>query len=214
MNQYIDTAVREESLRHAARDLRSQFCYLGRIRWTRKKLKIARKMRPTFGPQSPTPDGDWSVSLEDCLLNERRDEQVPGGLLVMVEDALHYAGLAMQPDLNGVQVCALVERHAWQIAEKFPAVEDLVELMITQAAYIAQAISRRYPEVEFEPMTRPMPATEIVKQLAVRGTATTVDAVRGWARSGHISYMDLPNGRHGYLLAECLAYIRGIEKRV
>lgn len=214
MSNYIDLAVREESLRHSARDLRNQFCYLGRIRWTRKKIKLARKMRPAFGPQSPTPDGDWSVSLEDCLLNERRDEQVPGGLLVMVEDALQYAGLAMQADLNGVQACELVERHAWQIAEKFPAVDDLVELMIAQTAYVARAISKRYPEVELEPMTRPMTATEIVKQLAVRGTATTVDTVRGWARSGHISVTDLPNGRHGYLLAECLTHIREIEKRV
>lgn len=210
MSTYIDLAVREESLRHAARDLRNQFCYLGRIRWTRKKIKLARKMRPAFGPQSPTPDGDWSVSLEDCLLNERRDEQVPGGLLVMVEDALQYVGLAMQADLNGVQACELVERHAWQIVEKFPAVDDLVELMLAQTAYVARAISKRYPEVEFEPMTRPMTATEIVKQLAVRGTATTVDTVRGWARRGHISVTDLPNGRNGYRLDECLLHVAKI----
>lgn len=207
---FVDTSAQEQSLRQAAQGLRHQIHALHEIRWYRKRTKLARKMAPTFGPQSPTPDGDWSLNLEDCMLNERRDEQIPGGLRIMVEDALQHAG--HQPPLQPTATlcCDLVEQHAWDIAEKFPPVDDLIELLQTQAAYISQAISKRYPDTKETPLTRRLTATDIVQQLAIKGTATTVAAVRGWARRGHITAKPLPNGRNGYRLDECLLHVAKI----
>lgn len=211
MSNYIDLSVREQSLRAAARDLRAQFQQLRTIRWTKPKIRLARKMRPTFGPQSPTPDNDWSLNIEDCMINERRDEHIPGGLAVMVADALEHAGHQPPLEPTGIKLCGLVEQFAWDIAERFPPVDDLTDLMIEQTAYIATAIKRRYPDNERTTMTKPLPASEIVRQLAIRGTATTIDTVRGWARHGHITSTELPNGRHGYQLAECLNHIRQVQ---
>lgn len=212
MNDFIETSVREQTLRAAATDLRTQFQQLQTIRWTKPKIKLARKMRPTFGPQSPTPDNDWSLNLEDCLVHERLDEQIPGGLAVMVDDAISYTGATMPPEPTGIVLCDLVDRHAWAIAEHFPPVDDLIELMQTQAAYLSKAISKRFPDTKETTMTRRMTATDIVKQLAVKGTATTVGAVRGWARRGHISAEPLSNGRNGYRLDECLMYVAKITQ--
>lgn len=210
MTNYVDTSATEQSLVHAARELKGQFRLLETVRWYKPKIHLARKMKPTFGPQSPTPDNDWSLNLEDCLVHERRDEQIPGGLAVMVADALEHAG--HQPPLQPTATlcCDLVEQHAWDIAEKFPPVDDLIELLQTQAAYISQAISKRYPDTKETPLTRRLTATDIVQQLAIKGTATTVAAVRGWARRGHITAKPLPNGRNGYRLDECLLHVAKI----
>lgn len=210
MNQYIDLSVREQTLRAAATDLRTQFHHLQTVRWTKPKIKLARKMRPTFGPQSPTPDNDWSLNLEDCMINERLDERIPGGLAVMVADALEHAGHRPPLQPTGIKLCDLVEQHAWDIAERFPPVDDLTDLMIEQTAYLATAIKRRYPDTKETPLTRRLTATDIVQQLAIKGTATTVAAVRGWARRGHITAKPLPNGRNGYRLDECLMYVAKI----
>ncbi|MDH4657342.1 hypothetical protein J7S19_01695 [Corynebacterium pyruviciproducens] len=215
MNDFIETSVREQTLHAAATDLRTQFQQLQTIRWTKPKIKLARKMRPTFGPQSPTPDNDWSLNLEDCLVHERLDEQIPGGLAVMVDDAISYTGATMPPEPTGIVLCDLVEQNAWEIAERFPAAPDLADLMVQQAAYIATRIRKRYPQlVTDQPsvLTRRMQATEIVRQLSVRGTATTPDTVRGWARHGRISAEELPNGHKGYLLAECLTVVTKITR--
>lgn len=207
MTNYVDTSATEQSLVHAARELKGQYRLLETVRWYKPKIHLARKMKPTFGPQSPTPDNDWSLNIEDCMINERRDEHIPGGLAVMVADALEHAGHRPPLQPTGIKLCDLVEQHAWDIAECFPPVDDLTDLMIEQAAYLATAIKRRYPDNERTTMTKPLPASEIVRQLAIRGTATTIDTIRGWARHGHITSTELPNGRHGYQLAECLNHI-------
>lgn len=216
MTNYVDTSATEQSLVHAARELKGQFRLLETVRWYKPKIHLARKMKPTFGPQSPTPDKDWAVTIEDSLLRETREEHVPSGLLVMVADALSYLDEGLgKGTVTGLRLCALVEQNAWEIAERFPAAPDLADLMVQQAAYIATRIRKRYPQlVTNQPsvLTRRMQATEIVRQLSVRGTATTPDTVRGWARHGRISAEELPNGHKGYLLAECLTVVTKITR--
>ena len=210
MTNYVDTSATEQSLVHAARELKAQFRLLEKVRWYHPRVQLARKMRPTFGPQSPTPDNDWALNIEDCMINERRDERIPGGLAVMVADALEHAGHNPPTQPTGIKLCDLVEQFAWRIAERFPAAPDLTDLMIEQTAFVSKAISKRYPDTKETTMTRRMSATDIVQQLAVKGTATTVAAVRGWARRGHISAEPLSNGRSGYRLDECLLYVAKI----
>lgn len=216
MTNYVDTSATEQGLVHAARELKGQFRLLEKVRWYHPRVQLARKMKPTFGPQSPTPDKDWAVTIEDSLLRETREEHVPGGLLVMVADALSYLDEGLgKGTVTGLRLCALVEQNAWEIAERFPAAPDLADLMVAQAAYIATRIRRRYPQlVTDQPsvLTRRMQATEIVRQLSVRGTATTPDTIRGWARHGRISAEELPNGHKGYLLAECLTVVTKITR--
>lgn len=172
--------------------------------------RLARNMIPTFGPSSPTPDGDWAVSLTDSLLRETTEERVPGGLLVMARDALTTIGEHDRAcDRDPVILCMHIAYNAGPICEKFPAADELAELLDAQADYITTQINRRYPpppDTTTPPVQR-YGAERTAHQLRARGWAVTADMVRGWARRGHISRVIMDNDRGGYLVGECLTYL-------
>lgn len=172
--------------------------------------RLARRMKPHFGPASPTPDGDWAVSLTDSLLRETREDQVPGGLLVMARDALTTIGEHGRAcDRDPVILCIHIAYTAGPICDTFPAADELAELLEEQADYITTQIEKRYPpppDTTTPPVQR-YGAERTARQLRARGWAITADMVRGWARRGHISRVIMDNDRGGYLVGECIAYL-------
>lgn len=174
--------------------------------------RLARNMIPTFGPASPTPDGDWAVSLTDSLLRETREDNVPGGLLVMARDALTTIGEHDRAtDRDPVILCMHIAYTAGPICDHFPAADELAELLDEQADYIITQINHRYPAADTtgQPVQR-HGAEHVAKQLRARGHSATADMVRGWARRGHITRIVMPNGHGGYLLGECLAHLESL----
>lgn len=170
----------------------------------------ARRMKPHFGPVSPTPDGDWAVSLADSLLRETREDNVPGGLLVMARDALTTIGEHDRAtDRDPVILCMHIAYTAGPICDAFPAADELAELLDEQAGYITAQIEKRYPpppDISLPPVQR-YGAERTAHHLRARGWAVTADMVRGWARRGHISRVVMGNDRGGYLVGECIAYL-------
>ncbi|WP_147285146.1 hypothetical protein, partial [Corynebacterium renale] len=138
--------VDEFDLRDAITALKEDFFRLEELKWERPKTaETARKMEPVFGSSTPTPDGDWSLNLEDCLLQERRDEAIPGGLLKMAYDALSYTisdGASITPH-TGAMVCAHLWRNAAEIADKFPAAQELLELIREQHRFLQREFVKR-----------------------------------------------------------------------
>lgn len=175
--------------------------------------RLARNMVPVFGPSSPTPDGDWAVSLTDSLLRETTEERVPGGLLVMARDALTTIGEHDRAcDRDPVILCMHIAYTAGPICDSFPAADELVELLDEQAGYILDQINRRYPPPPDGPgqAVKRHGAEYTAARLRARGHDVTADMVRGWARRGHITRVVMPNGRGGYLIGECLAHLESL----
>lgn len=81
-------------LKRAAIRLRDRYRDLNEIKMTPPRSPAARKTKPTFGPQSPNPDGDWAFNIEHLLVNECDDDnpnaEAPSGLFNMVVDAQRY----------------------------------------------------------------------------------------------------------------------------
>lgn len=50
-------------------------------------------------------------------------------------------------------------------------------------------------------------ATHIVRRMSNRGWAITKDQVRKWAERGHITRVERPDGKGGYLLTEVIDYL-------
>ncbi|WP_257202960.1 helix-turn-helix domain-containing protein [Corynebacterium cystitidis] len=204
----LELAELEADLRAAARDLADAYAGLERAKWERDSVRLARDMKPTFGPVAPTPDRDWSLNLEVSLLKETRDDRVPGGLLVMVVDALSYTSAAGRAHaVDGGLACAHVYRNAYEIAERFPAAQDLLDLMHQQDRYINQQLAKRFPTPQQPPTTEPrQTSTTICKLIGQKGHRITPQHLHTWAQRGHIT--KTKNGNQNmYLQSEVLAWI-------
>lgn len=207
--------IDEFDLRDAIRDLKDDFHHLDEFKWeTVTKPKPERKTKPYFTSETPTPDNDWSLNLEDCLLNERHDDTIPGGLLVMAHDALSYtvAGDRTITPRTGGMVCAHLWRNAAEIAEKFPAAEDLLELLREQSMYLRRQFAKR--DRHGDTMTA-IPADTMATGFGTAADlAPLVSAAIGhhvdrkqityWGRSGRITAYTQPDGTTQYRLDQTI----------
>ncbi|STC97631.1 hypothetical protein [Corynebacterium renale] len=200
--------VDEFDLRDAITALKEDFFRLEELKWERPKTaETARKMEPVFGSSTPTPDGDWSLNLEDCLLQERRDEAIPGGLLKMAYDALSYTisdGASITPH-TGAMVCAHLWRNAAEIADKFPAAQELLELIREQHRFLQREFVKREGNEPPRKEAR-QTATIICALLSQRGINITPAQLRKWAQRGKITTTKI-GGHNGYLLSEVIAHL-------
>lgn len=205
----LDVDVLAQELRQAARNLADAYGSLEQAKWERSSIKLARDMKPTFGPGAPTPDRDWSLNLEVSLLKETTDEKIPGGLLVMAIDALSYTSAAGRAhEVKGGMLCAHISRNAYEIAERFPAADDLLDLMIEQDRFITREIVRRFPTPTQPKREEPRHnSTVTIRILGQKGHRVTRDQLNYWTKAGHITREPMPGGRNGYLITEVLAHI-------
>ena len=208
------THVDEFNLRDAARNLADAYAELEELKWAKQETKLARKMEPTFGPGSPTPDRDWSLNLEVSLLKETRDERVPGGLLVMAIDALSYTSAAGRAhEVRGGMLCANIYRNAFEIAERFPAATDLLDLMLEQDRFITREIARRFPTPTQPKREEPRHnSTVTIRILGQKGHRVTRDQLNYWAKRGHITRHQLANNRSGWLMSEIIHHINNTTR--
>lgn len=201
-----------EELRHRAKHLANTYDTLAELKWTPTRQAPARKMRPTFGPMSPEPDQDWALNLEHELMRETSDEHVPGGLRTMACDALGYttARRTYLDETRPSMLCAYIYRHSPEIAEHFPAVDDLAELLTAQHDYLTHQITTRFGTT---PTTTPpmVQATGFgtaadLAPLATAATGRNVDRKRiyYWGKSGRITPYCTADGTTHYSLAEVI----------
>lgn len=160
----------EWELRRLARTLADSYDQLRQLKWTPARQAPVRKMKPVFTSQTPEPDGDWSLNLEIELMRDTPDEHIPGGLRTMACDALnHTTARGYGDETRPGVLCAYLYRNAWEICEKFPAADDLADLLATQAAYINRALTTRFGN--------PGPAAPIEAQQQAWGTAADLAPV-------------------------------------
>lgn len=135
-----DTA---DALAHAYKELRA-------YKHTQLRTEKLRPMKQTFGPGTPAPDHDWSFNIEHLLTHPRtdddREQEAPVGLHEMVVDTQRYIHNKSIQTCDGYRLANFVYTHAWEIADKFPAADDLLDLMRAQERYIGREIQRRYPQ--------------------------------------------------------------------
>lgn len=202
--------IDEFDLRDAITALKNDFFRLEELKWERTKTgETARKMEPTFTSESPTPDNDWSLDLEDRLLEERRENPgdsyaPPGGLLTMAYDALSYtsgAGHAIQPRTGGM-VCAHLWRNAAEIADSFPAAQELLDLLRAQHVFLQREFTKREGTEQPRPEAR-QTSTVICGLLGQRGIHITPVQLRQWAHRGKLTTTKI-GGCNGYLLSEVI----------
>lgn len=216
-----------EELHALARDLANTYAALAELRFTPPRHPQARKMAPTFGPQTPSPDGDWALNLEHELMRETTDEHIPGGLRTIAYDALGYT-LAppharpdcrvgyLDDDCTPSILCAHIARRAHEIARNFPASQDLAELMAAQLAYLTRQIEHR---AGARTKLTAMPADTMATGYgtaadlaplvtAATGRPTTREDIRYWGRSGRLTTYTQPDGSTQYRLDEAITAAR------
>lgn len=212
-----------EELHALARDLANAYNQLAELKFTPPRQPQARKMAPTFGPQTPSPDGDWALNLEHELMRETTDDHVPGGLRAMAYDALGYT-LApphgnrtcrvgyLDDDCTPGVLCAHIARRAFEIVEHFPAAPDLTELMSDQLAYLTKQINRR---LGFANKLTIMPADTLATGYgtaadlaplvtAATGKPITRKQLTYWGRSGRITAYTQPDGTTQYRIDQTI----------
>lgn len=140
----------EFDLRDAAKNLANAYAELRAYKHITTRTEKLRPMKPTFGPGTPAPDHDWSFNIEHLLTHPRtdddREQEAPVGLHEMVVDAQHHIHNQTIQTCDGYRLAMFVYTHAWEIADKFPAANDLLDLMRAQERYITREIQRRYPQ--------------------------------------------------------------------
>lgn len=140
----------EFDLRDAAKALSAAYAELRAYKHTTTRTEKLRPMKPAFGPSTPAPDHDWSFNIEHLLTHPRtdddREQEAPVGLHEMVTDAQRHIHNHTIQTHDGHRLAMFVYTHAWEIAERFPAAEDLLDLMRAQEHYIDREIQRRYPQ--------------------------------------------------------------------
>ncbi|TVS29811.1 hypothetical protein [Corynebacterium sanguinis] len=195
----------EFELRHLAKNLANAYATLDELKWTPVRQEQVRKMKPTFNSQSPEPDGDWALNLQIELMRDTPDDTIPGGLRSMACDALnHTSARGYGDELRPGVLCAYLYRHAWEISEKFPAVDDLAELLRGQADYINRQISKRHPPARESGRGEARHnSTVICRLLAQDGIDMSPELLRKWAERGKITSI-AESGRNLYRISEVL----------
>lgn len=110
----------------------------------KQAVRTERMINPGYGPRDVLDIN--ALSDHDELINERAGDErdVPGGLMLMVQDAAFYTDAPYTVfRQNGEELCEFVRQHAYEIAENFPAAQELLELLHTQAAWITRQLDSR-----------------------------------------------------------------------
>ena len=140
----------EFDLRDTAKALAAAYAELRAYKHVQLCGEKLRPMKPSFGPGTPALDHDWSFNIEHLLTHPRtdddREQEAPVGLHEMVADAQRHIHNRTIQTRDGYRLANFVYTHAWEIADKFPAAEDLLDLMRAQERYIGREIQRRYPQ--------------------------------------------------------------------
>lgn len=199
------------SLRRVARDLADAYNTLDELKDHQRRREKLRPMIPHFGPTDPHTDGGWAFNLEYELWRETTDEHIPGGLRTIGVDALTYttARRAYLSEARPSMLCAYIYRHADEIVQHFPAVDDLADLMVEQYVHITRAIKKRHgigEQIEQRQTSR-----SICYRMGQIGFPITPEILRQWARYNHISAQPRPDGRNSYLLSEVVAYAATLD---
>lgn len=211
-----------QELHHAAQRLASTYAELEALKWTPPRTPNVRVMKPQFRSTSPSPDNDRAFNLEYELMRDTPDEHVPGGLRAMACDALAYttANRAYLDETRPGMLCAHIARHAAEIADNFPAVDELVDLLRDQHHYLTRRIHDRRGETMV-----PIPADTMATGFGTAADlAPLVSATLGhhidrkqiteWSRRGKITQYLTQTGTTHYQLAQVIEVAREhIEKR-
>lgn len=208
-----------QELHDAARKLANTYTTLTELKWTPERPPSVKVMRSQDGPRSPSPDNDRALNLEYELERETTDERVPGGLRAMARDALQYTtaprhtrrhhGYCDDHVTPGV-LCAHIAHHADEVADNFPAADDLAELLRDQDRYLA----RRVHDHRGETMV-PIPADTMATGFGTAADlAPLVSAAVGrhidrkqvtfWGRSGRITRYTNQDGTTTYRLDQVI----------
>ncbi|MCT1491341.1 hypothetical protein M3G47_01320 [Corynebacterium sanguinis] len=198
----------EFDLRDAAKALSAAYAELRAYKHTTTRGEKLRPMKPTFGPGTPAPDHDWSFNIEHLLTHPRtdddREQEAPVGLHEMVIDAQRHIHNRTIQTCDGYRLSMFIAQHAWDIADKFPAADDLLDLMRAQEHYIARALGRRYPqERKQSQVEQRQNSTVICKMMGQLGHTITPELLRKWVERGKITSATV-DGRNMYLMSEVL----------
>lgn len=154
-----------------------------------------RVMKPTPGPREPA--AGWAISL---------DAQLTAELHEMTRDAINYTDRrAILLARNGTRLCSTIRSNAMEIAEQFPAANDLADLMRDQAAQL----ERKLTPVAHVQVEQRQTARSITHRLTAQGYQVSTDLIRKWAERGHISRRTMNDGKAGYLATEVLGHAAG-----
>lgn len=203
-----------QELHDAARKLANTYALLNTLADTPPKPTNVRKMRPNFGPESPTNDRDWTLNITHELMRETPNEHIPGGLRTMAKDALQYTpapkhtptghGYCDDHTTPGI-LCAHIARQAHPITTNYPATQELHDLLTTQHQYLTHAITKRYGRTPEAPEARHT-STIICAMLGQQGITITRQHLHTWAERGHITKEPNHQGKPTYKLSEVIAW--------
>ena len=217
-----------EELRDLARSLADTYATLAELKWAPERPPSVKVMRSQDGPRSPSPDNDRAFNLEYELERETTDEQVPGGLRPMARDALSYTtaprhtrrrrGYCDDHVTPGI-LCAHIARHAAEIVECFPAVDELAEFLDAQERYLARRVHDHRGET-----LKPLPVDTMATGFgtaadlaplvsAAVGKSFTREQIRFWGRSGRVTPYTTADGTTHYRLGDLIAAARTYTDR-
>lgn len=213
-----------EELRDLARSLADTYATLAELKWAPERPPSVKVMRSQDGPRSPSPDNDRAFNLEYELERETTDERVPGGLRAMARDALSYTTAQrhmpgcfgyMDDHVTPGILCAHIARHAAEIADKFPAADDLAELLAEQHVYLTRQIDKRQGTTTLAPVPADTMATGFGTAAdlaplvsAAIGHAIDRKRITYWGRCGKITQYLTQTGTTHYQLAQVIEVAR------
>ncbi|AIJ33453.1 Uncharacterised protein [Corynebacterium imitans] len=211
-----------QDLHHAARQLADTYAALAELKWTPERPTSERVMRTQGGSRSPSPDNDHAFSIEYELWRND-DNGAPGGLRMVAADALAYttaprhtpnqAGYLDEHLAPGI-LCAHIARHATEIAEHFPAVDELTELLRDQHRYLTRRIHHhRGQNLKALPVDTVATGFGTAADLAPLVSAAvgkhfTRDQIRYWGRSGRVTPYTTAEGTTHYRLGDLIEAAR------
>lgn len=205
-----------DELHTLARKLANTYAELEELKWTPPRTPNVRVMKPQFRSTSPSPDNDHALNLQYELMRDTPDEHVPGGLRTMACDALAYttANRAYLDETNPGMLCAHIAHHAAEIADNFPAADDLHDLLRDQHHYLTRRIHNHHGET-----LKPLPPDTMATGYGTAADlAPLVSATLGhhidrkqiteWGRCGRITQYTTQTGTTHYQLAQVIQVAR------
>ena len=191
-------SVDEQQFRDTARRLGRLYEQLHELKHARPKPPEVRVMKPAPGPQSP---GNW-LYVATYIDQEQKLREV-------ALNAFADIGVRIRDtDAAAPRLCQLLAFHA-QAASELNWATDLHDELLNQIRIIDRRCNPPQPATIAKQPEPRHGAEHTARQLRARGIPTTADTIRGWARHGHITRIEMPNGRGGYLITEALAWAQG-----
>lgn len=200
----------ETAFKEAITAAKNQYFRLDTLKQQRALAsRPARKMAPTFGPQTPTMDKDWGLNLEYTLLFDTGNEHIPGGLLQATYSALTVA-TAPTPTISpitGPMCLAHLWHHAHNITNLYPHTDQLTQLLNDQAIYLDNQLTKREQHLG---LTAPpihkekrQPAAILCAALQQQGHNITPQTLRKWVERKKIT-AENQGGTNYYLKSEII----------